>query len=238
MKALLILIATLMAFNAGATDLNSEMDALGANKDLMRKAKAIDPENRIRVVQHRDVDRYNRLEIGVGMGLAEGGETYVDTSLLGLQADYHFTPHWSLGARFYNDNNSLNPEGRKVFADVDARRANGDVNFRQPGIDYAKNEWLVIGNFYPIYGKLNFFDSSIAQFDIYLLGGAGQIALGSGSSPVYTAGLGIGVWLTQHLSTRFEARWQEYKDHPFDGVDYYRRTIDQTILTATIGFML
>jgi outer membrane beta-barrel protein len=226
--------ATLFAFNAAAADLGQEMNALGANKALMRKARAIDPQNRIRVVQHRDVDRHYRLEIGVTAALDEGGDPYVSTSSLGGHLDFHFTPRWSLGARFNNYSNSLTSEGKRVFDDAQARRDAGDVNYRIPDVDYAKNSYLAVVNWYPIYGKLNLFDVSIAQFDLYFLGGAGQIMLGSGSAPLYTAGGGVGIWLNQHMSTRLEARWQGYKDHVYDG----SRNINQAVLSATLGFLL
>lgn len=239
MKRLSLLLASLFALNAyAAGDLTSEMDALGANRELMKKAKAIDPKNRVRVVQNREVDRYFRLELGVNAGMVAGGDPYVNTNLLGGQLDFHLTPRWSLGARYLNSSNSLNAEGKKVFDDAEARRRNGDNNFRRPGVDFAKDTWLVVGNWYPMYGKVNLFDVSVAQFDIYILGGAGQVTLGSGSAPVYTAGGGLGIWWSQHFSTRLEARWQGYQDKIFDGISTTSRDINQTLLTATVGFLL
>lgn len=239
MKSLILLLISAMALNAAAaTDLTSEMDALGANKDLMKKAKAIDPNNRIRVVQNREVDRYWRLELGVNYGTAAGGDPYVDTNLLGGQMDLHITPRYSIGARYYNANNQRSSEGRRVKKEIDEQIANGGINFRNPGTDYVKDQWLIVGSVYPIYGKMNLFDTSIAQFDLYLLGGAGQVKLSSGAAPVYTAGGGVGLWLTQHFSSRLEARWQGYQDQPDYQFGGGKRNIDQTILTATIGILL
>lgn len=235
MKSLTLILLSLFAFNTyAAGDLSSEMNALGANKDLMREARAIDPHNRIRVVQKRDVDRHMRLEVGLNTALDTGGDPYVSTTSLGGNVDFHFTPHWSVGARYNNYSNSLTSEGKQVFADAEARKANNNNDFRVPEVDYAKDSWLGVINWYPIYGKLNLFDVSIAQFDIYFLGGGGQINLASGSSPLYTAGGGVGIWLAQHLSARLEARWQGYRDHVYDG----NRDINQTVLSATIGFLL
>jgi outer membrane beta-barrel protein len=235
MKALIIFTLSLFAVTAfGADNLSHEMSALGANKDLMRQARAIDPHNRIRVVQKRDVDRHMRLEVGVNSALDTGGDPYVSTTSLGGNLDFHFTPHWSVGVRYNNYSNSLTSEGKRVFDDAEARRAAGDKNYRVPDVDYAKDSWLGVINWYPIYGKLNLFDVSIAQFDIYFLGGGGQINLGSGSAPLYTAGGGVGIWLAQHLSARLEARWQGYRDHVYDG----SRNINQTVLSATLGFLL
>lgn len=239
MKSLSLILVSLFAFNAWSSeDLSAKMNALGANKDLMRKAKAIDPENRVRVVQNREVDRHMRLELGVNYGMAAGGDSYVNSNLLGGQLDFHLTPRWSVGARYYNVSNTLTPEGKEVFDDAEARAERGDTSFRRPAVDYAKDMWLAVANWYPVYGKMNLFDAAISQFDVYVLGGAGQINLSSGTAPVYTAGGGVGIWFTQHFATRLEARWQGYKDRVFDGLDTQSRDINQTLLTATVSFIL
>ena len=121
---------------------------------------------------------------------------------------------------------------------AEAEAAAGNTNFRRPGVDYAKDTWLAVANWYPIYGKMNLFDSTVSQFDIYFLGGAGQVNLSSGTAPTYTAGAGVGVWFTQHLATRLEARWQGYQDRVWDGMETKARNIDQTLLTATVSFLL
>jgi outer membrane beta-barrel protein len=240
MKNLSLLLISLFALNAfAAGDLTKEMDALGANKELMKKAKAIDPHNRIRVVQNRDVDRYNRVEIGVNGGLVEGGDAYLNTNIVGGQMDFHITPRWSIGARYHNISNELTNEGKAAMEDSERRRQNNESGFRQPGIDWATDSWLAVGNWYPVYGKMNLFDSAISQFDVYFLGGAGQIKLqSSGNVPLYTAGGGVGLWLTNHFATRLEARWQRYDDKVFDGVETHKRSVDQTLLTMTMSFLL
>ncbi|MBX3021971.1 MAG: outer membrane beta-barrel domain-containing protein [Bdellovibrionales bacterium] len=236
MKRLSLILLSLFAINAFAAkgDLTSEMDALGANKDLMKKARAIDPENRIRVVQNRDVDRRLRLEIGVNAALVEGGDPYVNTNTLGANLDFHITPRWSVGARYSNYTNTSTAEGKRVYED-----AAKDKTLRFPGFDYAKNSWMGVVNWYPIYGKLNMFDLGISQFDIYFLGGAGQVFLGSGTEPIYTAGGGAGIWLAQHLSMRLEARWQGFTDHPQNGNGgVENRSINETVLGLSFGFLL
>lgn len=239
MKFLNLILLTFLAFNVSAKDLTSEMDALGANKDLMKKAKAIDPQNRIRIVQNRDVDRYYRFEIGVNGGTVAGGDSFVSTNIVGGQLEFHVTPRWSVGARYFNVSNQMTGEGKAQMEDAERRRANNETGFRQPGIDWAKDEWLGVISWYPIYGKMNLFDAGISQFDIYFLGGAGQINLNSsGNVPLYTAGGGVGLWLTNHFATRLEARWQGYTDKVYDGLQTHKRGIDQTILSATVSFLL
>ena len=229
----------LLAGTAMAADLSKEMDALGANRELLKKAKAIDPNNRVRVVQNRDVDRHLRLEIGFNGGAVVGGDPYVNSSVLGGQVDFHITPRWSVGARYQNIANSLNSEGRQVIQNAENKREAESSGFRQPGLDWAKDSWLAVVNWYPIYGKMNLFDVGVSQFDVYLLGGAGQINLqSSGMVPLYSAGAGVGLWLTQHFATRFEARWQGYQDRIFDGVNTYNRSINQTVLNMSLSFLL
>src|SRR4051812_9358463 len=123
MKRLSLVLLSLLAINAwAAADLTQEMDALGANKDLMRKARAIDPENRIRVVQNRDVDRYMRLELGLNTALVEGGDPYTNSNILGGVLDFHITPRWSVGARYSNYSNSFTAEGKRVYDDFQVDR--------------------------------------------------------------------------------------------------------------------
>jgi outer membrane beta-barrel protein len=170
--------------------------------------------------------------------MAAGGDPYVDTNVLGGQLDFHITPRWSVGARYLNNSNNLSSEGKKVFEASEREAAAGNTNFRRPGVDYAKDTWLGVLNWYPIYGKMNLFDATVSQFDIYFLGGAGQINLSSGTAPVYTAGGGVGIWFTQHFASRLEARWQGYTDSVYDGFGTQKRNIDQTMLTATVSFLL
>ena len=234
MKRLSLMILSLCAAQAfAAQDLTQDMDALGGNKDLMKKARAIDPQNRIRVVQNRDVDRHWRVEVGVNGSLLEGGDPYTNTNALGANLDLHITPHWSVGARWSNYSNSLNSEGTKVFQAYDACRTGGNCTERIPATDPASNSYLGVVNWYPIYGKVNLFDTWVAQFDVYFLGGAGTIMLNTGSTSLYTGGGGIAFWMSQHFSTRIEARWQGYQDRVTDG----NRNINQMVLGLTLGYL-
>jgi outer membrane beta-barrel protein len=239
MKRLTLILIGIFAFNAwSAEDLTAKMNALGANKELMKKARAIDPHNRVRVVQNREVDRHMRLELGLNYGMAAGGDPYVSTNIMGGQLDFHITPRFSIGARYLNSQNNLTAEGKKVWDAAEVEASKGNNNFRRPGVDFAKDQWLAIGNWYPIYGKMNLLDIGVSQFDFYFLGGAGQINLESGSAPTYTAGAGVGVWFSQHFASRLEARWQGYQDKVWNGASIESRDINQTLLTASVSFLL
>ena len=232
MKFLTPLIAALLLLpQLAKADLNDDMNSLGGNKDLIRRAKAIDPKNRVQVVQNRSVDRHNRLEIGLNYGMVTGGDPYVRTNNLGGNLDFHFSPRWSLGARYYNSSNTLSREGERVFQDANAARPLGT---ERPDLDYAQDTYLGVINWYPMYGKINFLDYGISQFDIYFLGGGGQVKLHSGMAPTYTAGGGLSFWLSQHFSTRLEGRYQTYNDRISSGP----RHLDLMILSATLGILL
>src|SRR4051812_9057324 len=114
MKALILITAMLIGSVAnakGRSNLSSDMNALGGNRDLMERANAIDPKNTTKVVQKREVDRDYRFEIGLFDGIVAGGDPYVNTNNLGGELGFHFTPRWSVGARYYQSANSLSSEG-------------------------------------------------------------------------------------------------------------------------------
>lgn len=231
-KLLLILVGAL-SLPAWA-GLDTDLQGLGGNKELVRRARGLDPKNKVAVVQNRSVDRDLRLEFGLNYGLVSGGDPYVKTDSVGGSIDFHITPRWSIGARYYAHNNQLSSEGERVFETAAAARAAGDVDGTRPDIDYASDTYLGVINWYPMYGKMNLFDLAVAQFDIYLLGGGGQVKLRSGSAPTWTAGVGMGLWLSQHFSTRLEVRYQTYEDQIYSGA----RQLDQTIVSGSIGFLL
>jgi len=235
MKRIALIALALISLNTWARDLSDEMDALGANKELMKKAAAIDAENRIRVVQNRQVDRNLRLEFGLNYGaVASGGDPYVQTQMLGGQMDFHINPHWSIGARYMNYQNKFSAECQSMYDDFNKRVAAGQ-NAVIPQYSWDKDSWLGVVNWYPVYGKINWFDAGVSQFDFYLLGGAGEITRSQGMSPLYTGGLGVGVWMFKHMSTRLEARWEGHQDVTIDGTS---RNMNQLVISAGIGFIL
>jgi outer membrane immunogenic protein len=210
-----------------------DVDSLGGNEDLINMADSLKPETKSRIVQDRIVDRHNRIEFGVNYGGVAGGTTYLQTQNLGFNLDYHITPKWSLGLRYYDFNNKLTPEGERVFAEA---RANNGVTASggYVDIDTPLNATMAVLNFFPVYGKLNLFDAAIAQFDVFMLVGGGQIELSSGPTSILTAGGGIGFWMTKHLTARLEARYQGYKDQIKNG----SRDINSVVGTAGLGWIL
>lgn len=230
-KIFLVAIATVLSYDLQA--LAASIEDLGGNKDLIRRARALDPDNKIRVVQNRTVDRTWRVELGVNYGMIAGGDPYVSTQNLGGNLDVHINPYVSVGARYYEHFNELTPEGQRIY-DTARSNANNNQPYQKSDIDYPLNSTLGVISFYPIYGKLNFFDLGVGQFDLYVLGGYGQVQLQSGNSPTWTAGGGVGLWLNKYMSTRLEVRYQNYEDEISTGT----RNLDMVVSHFSIGLLL
>lgn len=217
--------------NNKTINMEQQLDSLGSNEEMIYKARALQPNNSMKIVQKRAVDRDLRLELGLNYGYVAGGDTYISTQNLGASLDFHITPRWSLGARYIDSRNEFTSEGQRIY---DAAQNAGNNNFSVVGVDFPLKTYLAVVNFYPIYGKVSWFESAVSQFDLYLLAGGGQVELNSGSSAVYTGGVGVGVWWNNWFSSRIEARYQNYNDKVASG----ERSIDSMIFQFGIGFML
>lgn len=229
-KFILLLCATLISAQASA-DVLTDFDGLGDNKELLEKAKALNPEVKVQVVQDRIVNRRNRFEISPEIGAVGGGNPYIDTFGYGANLNFHITPRWSVGVKYTYFTNELNKEGENLISDI-ATTGQGIV----PEIDQPKDQYLGTVSWYPIYGKLNFFNKAITHFDVYTTAGYGNINLKNGSTSTWTAGGGVAFWFSQHLSARFEARYQTYQaKYPrFNQTD----DLDTVIGSFQIGVLL
>lgn len=241
--AIAFLTVSLMATSALAASKNKapakqinateDIDSLGGNKELMEMADKVKSTSRSRIVQERIVDRHNALELGLSYGNTFGGDAYLKTQSLGVSVDYHITPRWSLGVRYYDFGSSLTAEGKRVSDDARAAYAAGG-RATYFDIDTPQNATMAVINWYPIYGKTSFLDMGVTQFDLYLLAGGGSIQLSSGSAPIYVGGLGIGAWISKHFSVRAEARYQKYEDQLVTG----SRNLDTVVGSLGIGYIL
>jgi outer membrane beta-barrel protein len=215
-------------------DTAEDIDTLGGNEDLMMKAQSLKSQTRARIVQDRIVDRRNKIEFGVSYGGVLGGDSYMQTQALGFIANYHITPRWSLGVQYSDFSNNLTAEGKRVFSQYQQHQAAGGTPGYAVDVDYPLHSAMAVINWYPIYGKTSFMDMGVSQFDLYLIGGAGQIQLSSGSTGIYAAGLGAGAWLTRHVSLRAEFKYQTYEDHPITGA----RHLDTGVANLGMGWIL
>lgn len=228
MKSLLIFGLVLSA-TAARADIMEDFDKLGGNDVLMEKAKALEPDTQISVVQDRVVNRHRRFEFAPEFASVLGGDSYLNTRNFGVNANFHINPHWSVGVKYNTMRSDLSPEGNNLINDSGLLGKN-----IVPELDYPKDQVLATVAFYPIYGKLNIFNKGIAHFDVYALAGGGSINLKSGSKQTLTAGGGVGFWLSQHLTTRFEMRYQTYESERSNGTS----KIDLTVASLQMGYLL
>jgi outer membrane beta-barrel protein len=239
MKNLILLLTLTLSAAANAQSpkksLKSQFDSLGDNQIIAERVKNLNSEQKVRIVQNRLVDRNLRLELGLGYGFVSGGDSYVNTQDLNGLAEFHINPRWSLGVRHQKSYNKLTPEGRNQYDKaLAAQKQDAGSNFTFSAIDYPLEATYGTISFYPIYGKLNLFDLSVAHFDFYLMAGYGNMKLSSGSTNATTGGGGVGIWLSQRFSTRFELRYQSYKDLIGTG----NRNQSSVEGMASIGFLL
>jgi outer membrane beta-barrel protein len=240
MKKTTLILSLLFALplwaQTSAEDINKDFDSLGDNRIILEKAKALNPEKEVSIVQDRLVSRRNRFEISPEYAGTFGGDTYTKSQSLGVNVNYHFNPNWSVGARYSYFFNQLTPEGKslynRAYQDYQANPNNPTATI--PQVDYPKSEAMALVNWYPIYGKMNLFDKAITHFDLYGVLGYGQVELNSGSSPTYTVGGGFGFWHTQHLTTRIEMRYQNYKAQYYTGT----KSLDLAIASVQMGWLL
>lgn len=236
---ILVSLTTPLAF---ADSLMNDMDSLGGNKKLVQMARDIDPKNRVRIVQNRLVDRNWRLELGVNYGTHTGGNPYLETDSLGASADVHVNPYFSIGLRYYDHSSDLSPEGERRVTQAESLRAQG-VPGALPKAALPLNSYMGVINVYPTYGKFNMLNLSVVHFDVYLMGGVGQIQMetfGNGaveeySTETYTGGAGVGVWWNNHVTSRFEARYQTYEEQRFSDDS---KNMGATIFSASFGVLL
>jgi outer membrane beta-barrel protein len=212
----------------------ADWESLGSTEAILKKAKALDPNNKVRVVQKRAVDRDMRLEVSGHYGFINGGDSYVKTQSGGAQLEFHVNPKWSLGVRYDRYFNALTSEGTKIYNQSETAIAAGS-QATLPDINFPIDSQLATVSWYPIYGKLNLFDQAVTQFDVYLLAGAGMIQLDSGSRSTLTAfGGGAGLWFSQHIMARLEIRYQGYQDKAYAADPQ----VNTTAMHLSLGFLL
>jgi outer membrane immunogenic protein len=206
-----------------------DFDSLGGNDVLLEKVKSLAGESKVSVVQGRVVERTHRFEISPEYGSFVGGDSYLKTKSIGLNINYHINPRWSLGLNSAYYFNELSAEALNLINDTSVT-GTGII----PAIDHPKSAVMASLAWYPIYGKVSWFGSATSQFDIYGLAGAGQVQLRSGATSTSQAGIGIGLWASQHLSVRAEVKYQNYRAQTFAGP----QNMELTATSVQLGYLL
>ena len=202
-------LSTLLIIFFSINTLASGFDSLGGNEELLERAKRYKKNKKVRIVQKRSVDRYNRLELSLMAGSSAGGDAYYNTNQYGGLVDFHITPKFSVGYKYQSFSNSLNSEGERVFdtAQLNPRDTNNVID-----LDFPVDSHQGVVSWYPIYGKTNFFDLTVIHFDIFTSLGAGTMNLDKGNSNITSFSAGTGIWWNNHLTSRFEINYQAYTD--------------------------
>lgn len=196
--------------------LERDLDSLANDQVLIERAKAMDPKNKVQVVQKRTVDLNYRFEIGGNYAFVGGGDSYLSSQNLGAYLDFHFTPRWAFGFRYNNWINQLTTEGDQVYRQALEAQSSHNTGIQVPGIDNPQNTELAVVTWAPVYGKVNFFNSWVPHFDLYVLAGAGKTQTQNGmNSDTFAGGGGLAFWLAEHFSSHFEVRYQTYQDAPY-----------------------
>ncbi|MFN7906037.1 MAG: outer membrane beta-barrel domain-containing protein [Pseudobdellovibrionaceae bacterium] len=194
-------------------NLKNDLNRLNDNTAIQERIQFMDSSQRVRIVQNRSVDRNHRIELNAQLGLNNNADSYVQTQNTGIGLHYHFNPQWTFGFEYQKFGNKLTPEGqRQLDTAQDSQNKDPNSQAKFPSVDYPLDSKFAMISVYPIYGKLNLFDSGVAQFDLYGTLGYGQMSLRSGSASGMMAGLGAGVWLNNLFTARIEGRYLRYAD--------------------------
>lgn len=234
-----VLALTLVAAHAFGDEVSQSLESIGSKRSSHDRAYRFDSRARVGIVHGRAIDRNWRVELGANYGPSAFGDAYLNTQTLGGRVDLHVNPAFSLGVLYAKAFNQLSNEGE---ARMQQARFDAATYGNRPRIAYPEDQVMGVINWYMTYGKLNFFDWRTFQFDIYSLAGFGQINVTTNSNGqesaqttgVWTGGAGIGFWLAQHLTSRFEIRYQSYSDKAYGGA----RDINQIIGTFGLGVLL
>lgn len=202
-----------------------DFDSLGGNDVLLEKARLLSPDQKVEIVQDRIVDRRLRFELAPEFGSTVGGDSYNNTNNFGLNAHFHINPYVSLGAKYTVHTNQLTNEARNLL--------NNKTDI-VPDLDWPLSQALALVNVYPIYGKMNMFNMGVVHFDLYGIVGGGVIELRRGQSTTYTGGIGLGLWISQHLTSRIELRYQGYEAQWLNGPVQ----MDTTVASVQFGYLL
>ena len=231
MTALRIFLILTLSNGLWGLDLLKDFDSLGGNAVLLKKLKGHPQNNAIQIVQKRMTDRTHRWEFSSDYLYTSRGNSYLNSTSTGLSVAYHLNPRWSFGAKYYHFFNELTQEGRGLLTEAQkVKKINPNIQTALiPELNWPKDSVLASLSYYPIYGKVNLFNQGVVHFDIYGTLGAGQITLRQGDSTTYFTGVGIGFWLSQHLTSRLEYNYQAYN------AQYLLGDKEQRINTISFG---
>ena len=236
MKVLSIVLSISFSQFVLGVDLLKDFDSLGGNGALLKRLRESSKGKGVQIVQNRVTDRTNRLELFSEYQYTSKGSTYLDSSSSALSFHFHINPHWSVGVKYNHFYNELTSEARDLINEaLKVQKINSNVEMALiPELNWPKNSTTALISYYPIYGKANIFDLGIVHFDLYGTLGRGQMELRNGGSEILLGGVGLGLWLSQHLSARLEYDYQTYEAEYLQG----KKQLSVNTLSFGLGLLL
>ncbi|NQZ18092.1 MAG: outer membrane beta-barrel domain-containing protein [Bdellovibrionales bacterium] len=220
----ILLVIQIFPSLALAEDIMKDFDSLGGNDVLINRAKVLQPDKDVKIVQNRIVKRKWRSEFSGNYSNVIGGDAYLETQSLGLNYHLHINHRLAIGANYFTLFNNLSKEGKFLV----------DQQESVPDVDEPRNGFEVFANFSPIYGKINLLDMGVVQFDTYGILSYGTLTIDTGETTTNSLGAAIGLWISQHLTSRLEIRQRFYESQRFGGPT----DIQATLASFSIGYML
>lgn len=215
---LVLLMPPRKSFAAVETDEAAEATA----QSRLRRKPFKTLAQRIPAVSHRAVTKAGRAEVSgqLGLSLTDPFFRYIAP---GIQARYHFTEMWAVGAMLDYDgavSTPLNIVARSTKAPA------ADLN--HPNVLVG-----VEGIFSPIYGKVNWMAENVSHFDMYVSVGAGFMALHHGGALAGTLAIGQHYFINPLTAFKIEIREELYgmaRDPKASSANHL-----QSLLMASVG---
>jgi outer membrane beta-barrel protein len=196
---------------AAPTAQNADDDAEKANVDTIKeKYWARGDQSELGVVQNRTYTKAHKWELGV-FGGTVSTDPFLSVYNAGTTIGYHFSEYLAVEALYFRDwstpSSALTTLQRQLTTQ-NSGNSNGATTNTNPPHDYYGGE--VVASL--LYGKLSVFGQSIIYYDLNLLGGLGFTATDSGTYFTEHVGIGQQVYLSQHVSLKFDYRLMHYTE--------------------------
>jgi len=148
-------------------------------------------------VKNRNVSTEGRLDLGLVGGLALT-EPIADSMKYGIEANYHFSEHHSLGLFFLMNKSGLSRDAVGIHD--------------QYGLDYSRapqpeNNVMLDYNYKPFYGKMSITKSAVINTIIYGSLSGGIVKYQHKAYPAIALGIGERFYFTNRLSLKTDLRF-------------------------------
>lgn len=158
-------------------------------------------EEELSVVQQRLYTNRRKIELNILLGSVSSDPFLVNRSLT-VTAGYHFSELFSVHLGL--SKNFVSGSSAKEYLEQDAKSV---------ALTNMQRYWLTVDSRWNLaYGKMNFFEKSILQFDWFLSGGFGMVSTESGNYFAIMPGIGQTCHLTEKLAISIHYKLFWYKE--------------------------